>query len=59
MRESEQLLDLARKEFECAAEAKDPAQMKVHAEMGHHYLARAEAAAAQEKKQEGGKRNGF
>lgn len=58
MKESEQLLALARKEFEQAAEAKDPAQMKVHAEMGHHYLARAEAAALQEKKQDNGGRNG-
>lgn len=58
MRDSERLLELARKEFEEAAEATDPVQMKVHAEMGNLYLARAEAAAMLEKKQENGQRGG-
>jgi Tfp pilus assembly protein PilF len=56
MRESERLLELARKAFEDAVESKDPAQMKVHAAMGHHYLEQAEAAAAREKKSENGER---
>jgi hypothetical protein len=47
-RASERLLDLARKCFEDAAECSDPAQMKVHAEMGRRYLEQAEAAARQE-----------
>jgi hypothetical protein len=47
-RDSERLLDLARKCFEDAAECGDPAQMKVHAEMGRRYLEQAEAAARQD-----------
>ncbi len=44
-RETERLLELARKCFEDAAECSDPAQMKVHAEMARNYLEQAEAAA--------------
>jgi hypothetical protein len=49
MRESERLLDLARKCFEDAADCIDVAQMRMLAEMGRRYLEQAEAAAAREK----------
>ena len=58
MRESERLLELAREAFEDAAEFTDPAQMKLHADIGHHYLVQAEAAASREMKSENGERNG-
>jgi hypothetical protein len=38
MRDRDQLLERARKCFEDAAASDDPAQMKLHAEMGRHYL---------------------
>ena len=46
MRERDRLLDLARKCFEDAADCEDPAQMKIHADMGRSYLEQAEAAAS-------------
>lgn len=48
MRDSERFFQLARKCFEDAVGCSDPAQMKVHAEMGRHYLQQAEAAAERE-----------
>lgn len=50
MRDSERLFHLARKCFEDAAESSDPGQMKIHAEMGRHYLQQAEAAVERERK---------
>ena len=41
MRERDRLLERARKCFEDAAASDDPAQMKLHAEMGRHYLEQA------------------
>jgi predicted DNA-binding WGR domain protein len=49
MRERDRLMDLARKCFEDAADCEDPAQMKIHADMGRRYLEQAEATAAREK----------
>lgn len=46
MRGRDYLLDLARKCFEDAADCEDPAQMKLHADMGRRYLEEAEAAEA-------------
>ncbi|MGD9924740.1 MAG: hypothetical protein AB7V13_25320 [Pseudorhodoplanes sp.] len=54
MRESERLLDLARKSFEDAADCENPAQMKLHADMGRRYLEQAEAAALREKRMAAG-----
>jgi hypothetical protein len=45
MRESERLLDIARRCFEDAANCDEPTQMKIHADMGRRYLEQAEAAA--------------
>ena len=46
MRESERLLEMARKCFEDAADCDNPAQMKIHADMGRRTVAIAEAIAA-------------
>ncbi len=48
MRESDRLLERARKCFEDAAESSDPTQMKIHAEMGRQYLEQAAVAIARE-----------
>jgi hypothetical protein len=56
MRESERLLEMARKCFEDAADCDNPAQMKVHADMGRRYLEQAQAAASRETSGNGGKR---
>jgi hypothetical protein len=47
---SQRFLDEARKCFEQAAEVTDPAQMKVYADLGQQFLARAQEAMAEEKK---------
>ncbi len=48
MRDSERLLEQARRCFEQAAACRDAAEMHVFCDLGRQYLAEAEAAAARE-----------
>jgi hypothetical protein len=57
MRESQRFMDEARKCFEQAAREKDPAQMKLYAELGQQFLIRAQEVLMQEKKTGNGNGN--
>ncbi|HVX99661.1 MAG TPA: hypothetical protein VHA55_07700 [Pseudorhodoplanes sp.] len=58
MSESRRFLEEARRCFEQAADCTDAAQMKIYAELGAQFLARAQEAAVNERRGEnGGSRN--